>query len=164
MKSNTTLAVYANSIGFGYAVVRSPREPIDCGVVKIVPVDNTKCLNRIAKLIDKFSPYQIVVNKPNDRNSGNTKRVRSLLKQVERMAINRRVHVHQYSRETIRFVFSEFDKEVCSKYQIAHLIGTYFPQFEHRLPKPRKPWMAEDYNMGLFDALSLVVCHFYMTD
>jgi hypothetical protein len=52
---------------------------------------------------------------------------------------------------------------VKTKYEIARTIVKWLPQFKHQMPRFRKPWMAEDYNMGMFDALSLAITHFYVT-
>jgi hypothetical protein len=62
----------------------------------------------------------------------------------------------------MRDVFEQFGAK--SKYEIANKIVTWFPQLVSRAPKIRKPWMDEDYNMGIFDALALAITHKYLTE
>jgi len=156
------LALYPNSIGFGYAIVKSPRDPLECGVVKISPISNRKSMERIKKFIDYYEPMVIIVQDLNGKNSFKVKRVKSLIHSITRYATDHHLHVARYSREQIRFVFSEFNAK--SKFAIARTICKWLSQFEYRMPRFRKPWMAEDYNMGMFDALSLALTHFYMTE
>lgn len=163
-KHGLTLAIYPNSIGFGYAVVRSPREPIDCGVVRILPPNNSKALERITSLIAKYEPTLIVLQHLQGKNSYKSSRVKQLIRVIQKFATQGHIPVALYTREQIRMVFAEFDGEAKSKFQIAHVIGKYMKEYRHRLPKERKAWDAEDYNQGLFDSLSLVITHFYLTE
>ncbi|MBI1289183.1 MAG: hypothetical protein GC178_16575 [Flavobacteriales bacterium] len=159
-----TMAIYPNALGFGYAVVRNPREPIDCGVVKFDRLTNVKCIDRITILMDKYMPQQVIIQQLQGKFSNKSKRVTQLLKAIVHLAESNDAEVYMYTREQIRFVFGEFDSEAQSKHRIALLIADYLPQFKYRVPKYRKAWMAEDYNMGLFDALSLIITHFYLTE
>lgn len=159
-----TLAIYPNAIGFGYAVMLNPRNPIDVGVAKVHPIDNLVCLKRIRSLLDKFHPRAIVLQELEGKHSRKSPRVKRLIKDIRRLAENLGVRVYTYSREQIKLVFSEFDRQAVSKYQVAHVIGRYLPELSHRLPKYRKAWMAEDYNMGLFDAVSLLITHYYVEE
>jgi hypothetical protein len=42
-----------------------------------------------------------------------------------------------------------------NKQSWAELIAMHSPVFERNVPPPRKPWMSEDLQMGLFDAAAL---------
>lgn len=156
------LALYPNAVGFGYAIVKSPREPLECGVAQVSPISNRKCMERIKKFIDYYEPMLIVVQDLHGKSSFKSRRVKSLVQSICNYAMEKHLRVARYSREQIRFVFAEFDAK--SKYAIAQTICKWLPQFEYRMPRFRKPWMAEDYNMGMFDALSLALTHFYMTE
>lgn len=161
-KETIVLALYPNALGFGYAIIKSPRDPLECGVVKVSPISNRKCMDRIKKFIDYYEPILIIVQDLQGKSSSKSRRVKSLLDRITSYAVIQRLRVARYSREQIRFVFAEFDAQ--SKYAIAKTICKWLPQFEHQMPEFRKPWMAEDYHMGMFDALSLALTHFYMTE
>lgn len=161
-KETIVLALYPNALGFGYAVVKNPREALECGVVKVNPICNHKCLERIKKFIDYYEPVLVIVQDLKGKNSFKVKRVTCLINRITSHAREKNLSVVRYSREQIRFVFSEFG--ATSKYAIAQTLCKWLPEFIHRMPQLRKPWMAEDYNMGMFDALSLALTHFYMTE
>ena len=59
-------------------------------------------------------------------------------------------------------VFDQFG--VKNKFGIAKMICERLPVFEKRLPPERKPWMAEDPRMNLFDAVSLVVTYYFLEE
>lgn len=162
VKETIVLALYPNALGFGYSVVKSPRDALECGVVKVNPISNHKCMERIKKFIDYYEPVLIIVQGLQGKGSFKVKRVTCLIHRITSYAQEKNLSVVSYSREQIRFVFSEFG--ATSKYAIAQTICKWLPEFTHRMPQLRKPWMAEDYNMGMFDALSLALTHFYMMD
>ena len=68
----------------------------------------------------------------------------------------------EYSHEQIQFVFEQFKAR--TKHEIASIITEWLPQFKSKMPPIRKPWMCEDYHMGMFDALALAITHFYLSD
>ncbi len=159
-ENGLTMAIYPNSIGFGYAIVKSPREPIACSVVRVLPIDNKKCLDRIKKFINKYQPTLIILQELEGKYSHKSPRVKLLLRSIRLLANYLKIPVTLYAREEIRLVFGSFKGAPKSKFEIAQKIGVFLPHFRHRLPKKRKEWDAEDYNMGLFDALSLMITHF----
>lgn len=164
MKSNneTVLAIYPNFRGFGYAFLESPTEPRDCGIVTIRPICNRKCLERIKKFIDYYRPTLIVLQDFSGKYSNKSTRVKTLIDNLISFCHTNQISVKQYSREQIRFVFSQF--QVKSKYAIAKKIVEWLPQFKNKMPEVRKPWMCDDYNMGIFDAVSLALTHFYLEE
>ena len=45
-----------------------------------------------------------------------------------------------------------------TKHALAVLLAARFPkELQTRLPPKRRPWMSEDYRMGIFDAVALAV-------
>ncbi|MCG3165646.1 MAG: hypothetical protein POELPBGB_01414 [Bacteroidia bacterium] len=165
MKNNNremVLALYPNRQGFGYAFLEKLTEPRDCGVVTIRPISNHKCLERIKKFIEYYQPTLIILEDPEGKTSWKSLRVKKLIYSITDFCQLNNITVKKYSREQIRFVFSEFN--VKSKYEIAAQIIKWLPQFKNKMPEVRKPWMCQDYNMVLFDALSLAITHFYLTE
>ena len=159
-----SLAIYPNALGFGYAVVHGQLEPIDCGVQRLLPISNAACVKRFRTLLVKFRPSAVVLQQLEGKGSFKSLRVKRLLTQLEAEAEKKGVKVFHYSREQIQYVFSKFDLESVTKADIALTIAEYLPIFKHQLPSKRKLWMAEGYHQGMFDALSLLFTHFYLTD
>lgn len=159
-----TLAIYPNAIGFGYAVVHSPREPVDCGVQRILPISNEACLRRFRTLLVKFQPRTVVLQHLKGTGSYKSQRVCHLLSLLEIEAKKKGVTVFQYTRRQIQDVFAGFDVERVTKAEITETIAKFLPMFKHQLPPKRKLWMSEGYHQGMFDALSLVITHFYLVD
>lgn len=159
-----TLAIYPNAIGFGYAVVYNPQEPVDCGVQRMLPISNEACLRRFRTLLVKFRPQTVVLQRLKGTGSYKSQRVCHLLSLLKKEAEKKGVTVFHYTRKQIRDVFTNFDLEKATKAEIAEVIAKYLPMFQHQLPPKRDLWMSEGYHQGMFDALSLVITHFYLVD
>jgi hypothetical protein len=164
MKKDTKMifAIYPNARGLGYACFETPEKLWDCGVTTVRPICNKRILERITKFADFFQPTVILVQDCENSNNHHSKRVLRLMDSIIKYAGEIKVPVYRYSRQQIRDVFEQFDAK--SKYEIAQKIIAWFPQLASRAPKIRKPWMDEDYNMGTFDALSLIITHQYLTE
>jgi DNA polymerase elongation subunit (family B) len=155
------LSIYPNARGFGYCVTTEPCTFLDYGVVTVRPISNEKCLKRISKLIKKYSVDAIITQNLAGKYAYKTKRVKDLHTQIEILAKEKELKLYTYSREQIRFVFKEHG--ALTKYQIAKLITNWFEEdLRDYAPTYRKPWMCEDHNMGLYDALSLYLTYWYL--
>lgn len=163
MGVNTVIAVYPNAIGFGYAIVQNEvLKPVDCGVVSISPTSNVACVERIGTLMEQHGITLVVVQNLTGKHSFKSNRVAELIEGIQLLAVTRGVRVFRYSREQIKFVFEQFKAK--SKHQIATAIVEAMPQYKFRLPPKRKSWKPEHYNMGMFDALSLILTHFWINE
>lgn len=152
------LALYPNARGLGYACIEMPQRLLDYGVITVRPKSTEKLLPRIQKFIDFFQP-RIVVIREDDGRRYKLNRLKKVVSAIESVAVERNITVHHYSREDIKQVFAQFGNT--TKYEIALKIVEWFPELTHKTPKLRKAWMDEDYNMGIFDALSLAIAHAY---
>lgn len=164
MKNNhrVVLAIYPSARGFGYAFLENPTEPRDCGVVTVSPICNNRCLERIQKFIAHYEPTLIVLQDLKVAHTRKSMRVKNLITAIIKFCQDKGLPVKEYTQEQIRFVFEQFKAH--TKYQIATLIVEWLPQFRQKMPKIRKPWMCEDYHMGMFDAIALAITHFYLTE
>ena len=164
MKNNSKviLAIYPNARGFGYAFFETPIDVRDCGVVSILPICNKRCLGRVQKFITHYEPVLVVLQDLSTSHSRKSQRVKKLVASIIQCCQDKGLPVKTYSQEQIRFVFEQF--KVYTKYEIAKRITEWLPQFKKKMPRFRKPWMCEDYHMGMFDAMALALTHFYMTD
>ena len=164
MKNSQTLtfSLYPNAKGFGYSLLDRSRTLIDYGVVTIRPVCNQGILKRIYKILDKFQPTLLITENVCAGQSRKCARIRQLIDDTIEYAEDNNIVVVQYSREQIRDVFGFSGAK--TKHEIAYSVIKQFPELEPLAPKIRKLWMSEDYNMGTFDALSLAMTHWYITE
>jgi Holliday junction resolvasome RuvABC endonuclease subunit len=84
-----------------------------------------------------------------------------LRNEIEEHAKNIDIPIYSYTREQVKDVFEVFAAR--NKQEIAEWIGTYFPALTGKVPKPKKFYEDEDFNMGIFDALALALTHEYLS-
>ena len=159
MKKDTVivLALYPNSRGLGYACLEQPQNLIESGIASVRPIGNKKTLERVVKFVEFFKPKIIVLR---DADGKHSKRVVALIESITKYAKGINLPVYRYKREQIRDAFEVFGAK--TKHEIANQIVEWFKQLKPRVPKIRKEWMDEDYNMGMFDALSLAITHMHV--
>lgn len=155
-----SLSVFPNKRGFGYACLADPQEPIDYGTVTVRPLSRQKILSRYTHLLDYLQPELIILRDGRRDNMCHSGRIKNIVAAMENECHSRDCHCFQYTRAQIRMVFSQFGAR--SRYEIAQLLVQWFPELESRAPKRRKLWMPEDYYIGIFDAFSLTVTHYYL--
>jgi len=152
------LAVSPTARGFGFALFESPTEPIDWGVKEARHNKNAVCIDRLRELIEFYQPDILVVEDDDTPRKGG--HARSFISAAVALASDMCVPTHRISRSMVRETFAQFG--VVTKYQIAKKIVEWLPDLSPRLPRYRKPWMSEDYRMGIFDAVAAVLAYFYM--
>lgn len=156
------LGIFPNARGFGFALMESPSELLDYGSKTFRPLTNDKCIKGVKNILDYYKPKLILLRNEESKDFRGSKRIKQLLVHLKVIAKNTSVEVKSYSRNEIRFVFSQFKAK--TKYEIATTLAKWLPQLKKRLPKPRQLWMPEDHRMGMFDALSLVFTHYYLSE
>jgi hypothetical protein len=88
------------------------------------------------------------------KGSRRSSRIRVLGQQTSALASRHKVRVALLSREKVRRVFFEDGKG--TKHALAKILAKRFQQeLGFPLPPKRRPWMNEDYRMGIFDAVGL---------
>lgn len=158
---NAIISLYPYSRGFGYAIMENPLKPMDYGVVcPRYRYHALKLLDKIEKLMDFYRPVIVLVQDYGYANK--TTRAKKLIDGIIKMAERKNIKLYQYARQQIRDVFETFG--ATNKWLIATKIAEAIPEVAHRIPRPRKMWMNEDYNMPIFDAISLVLTHNYLTE
>ena len=155
--AHIVLALYANSRGFGYACIQVPNMLMESGVLNVTPLSNDKIALRVQRFIEFFKPSVLVIRE----GETSVPRIQELSDAIIKIAAAHNIPVHQYSREQVKDVFEIFGAK--TKFERAHKIIETLPNLASRAPKIRKPYMAEDYNMGVFDAVALVFVHEYLT-
>ena len=119
-------------------------------------------LNRIFSLVDFYNPDILIVEDTTDPSSRRCQRVQKLIQNILKECQARKLQASKYSRSTIRGVFEQFNAK--TKYMIAKKIVEWLPVLQARLPPERKPWMSEDYRMGIFDAVALAITFYYSNE
>jgi len=157
--TNTVLALYPTRYGVAYALFGKPNQMIDFGMGNVQPINNRKVMKRIKAYIDHFQPNVLITRNLEDLRGRKSKRTQALIDAICSEAKQQNLEVHSYSRTQIREVFKEFGAE--SKYEISHKIIEWFEELKGYEFPVRKKWMAENYNAGIFDAVSLAVVYWY---
>jgi hypothetical protein len=50
---------------------------------------------------------------------------------------------------------------LATRQAIAEVIAKHIPAFEQYVPPVRKPWIGENFRMGIFDAAGLALTYFH---
>ena len=161
MKSTNTspkrvLAVDPTSRGFGFVVLESPTTLVEWGN-RVIPRQNeATILSKISKLIRQYLPDTIVFE--DYRGSRRGTRVQSLLGRISEMATAEGLKSRCFPVAQVKKVFRAF--RATTKHEIAHAVARQLPDLAPWLPRFRKPWMSEGYQMGIFDAAALALTYF----
>ena len=156
------LAIHPTARGFGFAVFEEPQSLVDWGSTTVRLNKNTSCLKKICSLINFYSPDVVIVEDCEDPGFRKSKSAKKLIQHILSEGQKRNIQTSKYSRSTIKGVFSQF--HVTTRFQIAKKIVEWLPSLQARLPPERKPWMSEDYRMGIFDAVALALTFYYLND
>jgi len=159
MNEEGMIAIYPNTLGFGYVVLNEKGEIIDYAMVSVRPVRNDKCLDRIHEMILYYQPKIMILE--DYKESNKSERVKKLLKNINDYGQDS-IRIFKYSREQIRDTFEVFGAK--NKYEISRKISEAYPQLKSKLPEKRKTWEPENYYQGIFDALALVFTYHYLND
>ena len=157
-----TLAIFPNKVGFGYACVEDQRKLLDYGVTHVRPLFNGRILQQILKKLDYYLPSILVVEDPNCIHNRQGERVQSLIGEIVEQAKTKRLPIFQYTRQQTRDAFEILGAK--SKHEIAEKLISWFPDPAERKIPQRNVYMDMHYNTGIFDALSLVIAHNYLTE
>lgn len=161
-KTGLTMALFPNGLGFGFAIMKNAVtvEMAQSVAVKPRPISNTKVFKKIREKIAYYEPDTIVIE--DYHNSKKSKRVSKLLKEIVTFCEERNIALLKYTRKDIRLVFSHFNAH--TKYEIAQIISKNVDYMKDWEIERRKCFEGEPYLAGAFDAVSLGITHFYMTN
>jgi hypothetical protein len=147
------LAVAPSTKGFGFAVMEEPNLLIDWGVKAVSGDKNVQCVRLVSTLLDFYKPDMLILEDCSVKNCWRRSRVRSLIRQLTALATTKKIKTRHISRAAVRKAFSP--NVTLTKHQIAMTVASQFPELMSDLPNKRKPWMSENYKMGIFDAVAL---------
>jgi hypothetical protein len=150
------LAITPSTRGFGFALLEGPDTLVDWGVKTVKGDKNAQSLAKVEEMIAHYQPGVLVLEDTSSKPFRRSGRIRTLGKRLITLAATRKVSVALFSREQVRRVF--FADGRGTKHALAEILAQKFPEeLGSRLPPKRRPWMSEDYRMGIFDAVALVL-------
>ncbi|MEW7975022.1 MAG: hypothetical protein AB2777_20770 [Candidatus Thiodiazotropha endolucinida] len=153
------LAIYSTYRGFGFAVFEEPSKPVDWGVKEATKGKRSEIFDKFETLLAFYAPTTVVLEQSEVSQRG--LEAKSRCNEFAAVAKKHGIAIHRYSRTTVQDVFAQFNAR--TKYEIAKTICTWLPALAPRMPPYRRPWMSEDYRMGIFDAIALALTHYYVT-
>jgi hypothetical protein len=153
------LALHLTSRGFAYCIFEGPGVLADWGI-KRVPKDekNRNCLAVIEHLISRFDPHAIVFEDTDEAGGRRSARVKSLLRDIEKLADRHSLDCYCYPWPTVFEVFR--DGKPHTRHDLAKMIAVILPVIRKRLPPKRKAWLPLDSRQALFDAAALGITHY----
>ena len=150
------LAVALSAKGFGFVVMEGQKTIIECGRRKADGDKNTQSLAKLEKLLNFYRPGVLVLQDVEAKGSRRAPRIKTLNRQIEKMADKHKIEVKLISGKQLRSLLLGNPKG--TKHEVAEMIAMQFPdELASRLPPKRKLWQSEDSRMDIFDAMALAV-------
>ena len=149
-----------NAIGIGYVCLQIPEKLIDFGITTVKPVSNGKLLSRVEKYLDYYKPKLVLLKEK--ASAKNSRRTDHLIEAITTLSGEKNLQVYRYTKGQIKDVFEIFGAK--TKFDMVQKITKMLPDLAHRAPGDRKWYEKEDYNMALFNAVSLAVTHTYLSE
>ncbi len=156
------LSIFPNRRGFGYACIDIVEKAVlEAGIASVRPISNERIVARVKRYVEFHKPTIIVVRDPAVATARNSKRVSELNALIDYHSKHNAIPVYRYTRKQVRDVFDVFG--ALNKDEIAMQIIEWFPELSSRAPSLRRSWEDENYHMGVFDAMALIITHQYLT-
>ena len=150
------LAIDLRHRRFGYAVYEGHRILRDSGLRVYRAVGDAEVAmasKRLAVLLKSFSPSAIVVKRERWDRAQTNPHIKSLAKEMMRVASAHSVPIFLLEQDAVRKTFNNMGCE--TRDDIAAALARIFPELHWRLPPKRRPWQSEHPRMAMFDAIAL---------
>ncbi len=157
-RQKLTLVLHPNTFGVGFVICEGPKEILDFGLKKVQPISHHKYMKKVKWLIDYCKPNLVLLLDYKSRKL--SARQKRIIDVIVDMAKAKNLELKSYSKSQVKQVFSSF--QATTKYEIAMVILNWYPELKNKIPHKRLPWMAEHYQMGVFDAFALMLTHYYL--
>lgn len=149
------LAVDIRTRRFGYCLIELPKEILDFGVATFIsPIEAS---SRLFSLCETFHPALIVYRKESVRRGRAYPRTGKIRRSLLNEAVRLGIPVASVSQQTLTECFRQHGRT--TKHGIASLLATWFPRLASKLPRRRRPWDQEPWNLTMFDAAALGIAH-----
>src|ERR1039457_322076 len=150
------LAVALSFGGFGFVVMEGQKTIIEFGRRVADGDKNARSLAKTKKLLNFYRPDILVLQDVEAKGSRRASRIKTLNRQIKRMAEKHKIEVKLISGKQLRSLLLGNPKG--TKHEMAETLAMQFPdELASRLPPKRKTWESEDGRMDIFDAVALAV-------
>ena len=148
------LAIALSYGGFGFVVMEGQKAIIEFGRRVADGDKNAQSLAKMNKLLNFYRPGVLVLQDVKAKGSRRYPRIRTLNRQIKRMAEKHKIKAKLISGKQLRDLLLGNPRG--TKQEMAEVLATQFPdELASRLPPKRKPWRSEDARMDIFDAVAL---------
>lgn len=160
LKNRRVLAVDPSRMGFGYAVIETPDVLTDFGVKGPRVTSHERRIAHLANLIDHYQPDALILEDCAGKGSRRCTRTRKLIRDFRTLARRKNIRTCALSPSAVRKAFASTGTP--TKHVIASALARRWPYLAALVPPPRsmRPWLAENYWMGAFDAIAFGVAYF----
>ena len=152
------LAVHPTSRGFGWVLFEGPDRPALWGIASVRKGRHGRLLRRFERLLGRYEPAVFVLEEFEAGSARRSERIQDLCREMQHRATAQGIFTPVYHRDLIRACFA--GSGASTRYEIAQAIAKRIPNFDHRMPRYRKAWLAEDARQSLFDAAALALTYF----
>jgi hypothetical protein len=143
------LAIDIRSQRIGYAAFEVAARLLDWGM-RSHELDGA-----IAVLLRRFQPSVVVLRRMKVGGKRDTPGARSIMRAIRSNTRRHSIPLVYLGDAALNKFFRTYGEQ--SKYEIALLLATCFPELKWKLPPRRKIWMPEHLRMSIFDAVQLGV-------
>lgn len=149
------LAIAPSTMGFGFAVLDG-NKLVDWGIKTVTGNKDRECLRKLEDIIRHYKPGVLILEDYAAKGCRRRQRIKNLGNQIVALARKQDLRLRMVARQQVKRKLLPNGKG--NKDDIAEVIADHFPEeLGTRLPRKRKPWMREAYQMGIFDATALAV-------
>jgi Holliday junction resolvasome RuvABC endonuclease subunit len=154
-KHMLVLGIAPSSRGFGFAVIEGENTLVNWGVKSVKSGDkNARSLSNAGNLMAQYQPDVIAITGLQGSRRG--PRVQALANEIVTLAQEEKIKVRRFSRKQVNLGLLG-DGQVTKQILAEHL-GARFPEeLSFRLPRKRRAWTNEDYQMDIFEAVALAL-------
>lgn len=156
------LAIFPNARGLGFAFMQNAMTVKDYQMVTIRPISNATLMKQLIGHIEYYEPDVVVLEDFDGKGSRKSKRVTKLIIKIKKFADSKSITIAMYAREDIKMVFGGFGAK--TKYEISRVISENIEELGKLMRPKRKIWEPEPYYQGVFDAVSLGVTHYFLSE
>jgi hypothetical protein len=153
------LAIDVRADRIGYAAFETPRQLLDYGTSRFNSGNTGRA--RAEFLLRALTPSLLVLRRSRTQSTRRRPRWTVNRRIIEGEAKRLGVPVACVTERALKKLFTGF--QCRNKFQVATLLGTWFPEIARNVPRARKCYEPEPWPMAYFDAIALGVAYVVLT-
>lgn len=154
--SRRVLAIDLRADRIGYAAFETPGRLLDYGTSRFGSGKTGQI--RVEFLFRALTPSVLVLHRPRTRSTRRHPRWSANRKVIEGEARRLSVPITFVAERTLKALFADFNCR--NKFQVAALLGAWFPELARSVPRARKCYEPEPWAIAHFDAIALGAAYF----